>query len=1783
MNTRTYNKKASLIIKLAKVILGIAFVVLVKDTNCTVYAAENINNFETENEVSEQNYEHSIDNAKVVDGYFAYAEPDKLFTGKTVKVGIIDSGINVDDKLSDRIIDNDYSTNANYSDEANHGTLIANTIASINNENVKIKSYKVTDDKNNVSEDSLCEALEKAIEDRVDIINISIIFKGYSERIEELINKADKQGIYVVVSSGNQGDNIDNYIPAGLKNVISVGAVDNSNEIESYSNIGKGISYTANGSVEYTTKNGSIKRITGTSFASAKVTAYLAYVISNSEKIPVEVLDNAAKKLDMGAEGYDEIYGTGVITFENIKEALKETHSDSKLYITDRNKAIANKVYRDSSNKELNKNELLGIGRLQLDQADASFGIEIDTNGGSVSWEWYYVHDGQLNKVTNWDNRFYEEKTTYNQTGITAYYSNDTCYRHTDDNGNTVGEKPFSFEKDGNTGKVSGNFKRHTPYIHITSVTPPDSHRHLESISDNTGNMVTGWWNSSDRDSLSGKMTFNVVDCGIYLGNWVGDDHPTEREDGVTYKLSLNWGWDTHTMTIKTDGHCEVSGDGTYNHGANAKTKITFDEGYELDYIEYTKCGEASTWLTQYSFDFDNSEGKGWNYSMADDRTMKVYCKKKTYTQTINYYYENQESTDKTNLDNYTKVGSTTADVKYDTDWTPTHISKLETGREYYKGADNITVTSENTINIYYSWKRSTIDIDNILGGDQSTIARTYDTMGKRGKFKVTVVRGDNTTISENYVEDWCQELKYCDILKIYVANGVRGYQFTGRVFKQAYNGDQYDWNNHTLMNINSSTEFKVGDSGAIITLVYEKGVGLMQYMSGATDFTASSVLNSGLNTGVKSYSLGQYYVPGNGYGLGSWESEVISGSTLQQQKIDTEDDKFIVEPRNSNFEEQSGTNHFTRTGYTFNGTYTLPNGGTITEGKEYSYNSIAGNTVYDINTNDFVSNMFMIKSADHSSGLRMWDVTGAVYKAGTKVQLHPDNKTTHPAQQWWLESGGTTSDGKSFYYIHNASSLVIAYEGNGSQGSKIVLAELSGASNQKWVLETVDNNPRKYLIRTADTTSGLGTYGYIDNINGWSGDQLALYKKYDSCGRSLANQEWYIGYLDDRQSVAVANYTANTYTITYDLNKPSENSKGVPSGTYTASNSATHEPTMSDNLGVLNYDNLQKGVYTQQVTYDSKIGTTPTPYLQGWVFKGWRDISGETWTSESIWKIPANTTLYAYWEPITYEVRLEANEIATGLKDSTLYDSLDGKVTTEYKVDLQHKENSFTLGNTTWTLKSNSDGSLYYTSTFTYDKESNLGDYDRYFHMRYYIGNGWYANSTASSSTKEPAIENGVTNGAGGIATCSFSNTDSNYKGTSRKWNLTDILNQTGTIVSSSNTGYHGVVYLIPYYNLNSIGNFNAGLTGNNESYFRRFYVGQNITYDMLTLMKDSQNKSPEFKDLVNNKLSYPITKTSYTDSNLTKPSFTDDYQSGYVDNQIKIESLVFLNSAGNQVGQTYTRDDLIGKGVKVPDTARKYVVTFTSQDTGWTEARSDFNNKTYGNSLSSAMVNWSDRYYKQTDARTIRGQYTGRIENNNSPEINKSIVWIYSKDNSGINEAKLKDLIINYQVVTDKEDSDNTLSNWYNKETASKELRNSLTTTGKADKLEVKNGSFSGKKEQVGLDDIVKSIKSATSNTYYDVEVKFKDSFNSNNDNKSEITTTVRVIVIVNEKEEILDESNTQNSLRYLPTEITGMTTYQLDDTLKKNENIINSNKNKLGNSKETETYGRIQIVEY
>ena len=163
------------------------------------------------------------------------------FEGQGIKIGIIDTGVdyNHPDLLgfgpSGKVIggynfvDNDNKT----IDTIGHGTEVAGIIAADGNlkgvaPKAKLFSYKVSSTGESVSSDLIVKAIHRAIEDKVNVINISLGVNKTNDEIDQAVNEAVKNGIIVVVAAGNNGpDNGTIGSPGKDQDVITVGATYN--------------------------------------------------------------------------------------------------------------------------------------------------------------------------------------------------------------------------------------------------------------------------------------------------------------------------------------------------------------------------------------------------------------------------------------------------------------------------------------------------------------------------------------------------------------------------------------------------------------------------------------------------------------------------------------------------------------------------------------------------------------------------------------------------------------------------------------------------------------------------------------------------------------------------------------------------------------------------------------------------------------------------------------------------------------------------------------------------------------------------------------------------------------------------------------------------------------------------------------------------------------------------------------------------------------------------------------------------------------------------------------------------------------------------------------------------------------------------------------------------------------------------------------------------------------------------------------------------------------------
>ena len=161
--------------------------------------------------------------------------------GTGIKVAIIDTGVDFNHPdlfgwgPNGKVIGgyNFIEENQLPMDNNGHGTKVAGIIAADGNifgvaPKVKILAYKVSEDGEGVSSELIRRAIEKAIEDKADIINISLGVNKTNSKIDNAVNHALNNGIFVVTAAGNDGPKLETIGSPG-KNFesITVGATYN--------------------------------------------------------------------------------------------------------------------------------------------------------------------------------------------------------------------------------------------------------------------------------------------------------------------------------------------------------------------------------------------------------------------------------------------------------------------------------------------------------------------------------------------------------------------------------------------------------------------------------------------------------------------------------------------------------------------------------------------------------------------------------------------------------------------------------------------------------------------------------------------------------------------------------------------------------------------------------------------------------------------------------------------------------------------------------------------------------------------------------------------------------------------------------------------------------------------------------------------------------------------------------------------------------------------------------------------------------------------------------------------------------------------------------------------------------------------------------------------------------------------------------------------------------------------------------------------------------------------
>jgi len=248
---------------------------------------------------------------------FPYDKTQNKHLAVPIKIAIIDSGINnkivaLKGKVKEsyNFVDDVTQTN----DKFDHGTMVASIIsADFNiftvsgvNPNTHIYDAQVLDENGEGTIENIINGINWAIDKKVDIINISFGIPTRDSLLEKTVDNALSKGIVIVAAAGNNYGMSADY-PASFEGVYSISAIDDSLKLYNQAANGK-IDFVAPGvDVPVINHDGTLKKVSGTSFATAYATGAISVIMQSKFPTKKNLIEYAEKL------GCKEEFGNGLI------------------------------------------------------------------------------------------------------------------------------------------------------------------------------------------------------------------------------------------------------------------------------------------------------------------------------------------------------------------------------------------------------------------------------------------------------------------------------------------------------------------------------------------------------------------------------------------------------------------------------------------------------------------------------------------------------------------------------------------------------------------------------------------------------------------------------------------------------------------------------------------------------------------------------------------------------------------------------------------------------------------------------------------------------------------------------------------------------------------------------------------------------------------------------------------------------------------------------------------------------------------------------------------------------------------------------------------------------------------------------------------------------------------------------------------------------------------------------------------------------------------------------
>jgi subtilisin family serine protease len=243
-----------------------------------------------------------------------------------IVVAVVDTGVDYNhDDLYGRVIKGyDFvNRDSDPMDDQGHGTHCAGIIGATLNNGVgiagiaqtSIMAVKVLDYQGSGYYSWIASGIRYAVDNGADVISMSLGGPSSDSTMQSACDYAQSRGVLVVAAAGNDYGGPVSY-PAKYDSVMAVSAIDSSNRLASYSNVGPEIEVCAPGSSVLSCYPGDqYKSMSGTSMACPHVAGVAGLVFSENPYLSNNDVRNILcdTATDLGSSGFDTSYGYGKV------------------------------------------------------------------------------------------------------------------------------------------------------------------------------------------------------------------------------------------------------------------------------------------------------------------------------------------------------------------------------------------------------------------------------------------------------------------------------------------------------------------------------------------------------------------------------------------------------------------------------------------------------------------------------------------------------------------------------------------------------------------------------------------------------------------------------------------------------------------------------------------------------------------------------------------------------------------------------------------------------------------------------------------------------------------------------------------------------------------------------------------------------------------------------------------------------------------------------------------------------------------------------------------------------------------------------------------------------------------------------------------------------------------------------------------------------------------------------------------------------------------------------